>query len=353
MIIHTDCKYFKGSIPCRPHKEKGVHCDGCPDYAPISERILIIKLGAAGDVIRTTPLLRRIHELMPGAHITWLTDFPDLVPRGFVDEIVKYSPKDLVWLVNREFDLVYSLDKDKEAIAVAEQVRSAKKFGFGMDRFGRCRAFNECAEAKFLTGLFDDVSRANTKSYPEEIFEMCGFVYAKEPYILERRVRKAWNIPHEQKLIGCNTGCGGRWPSRLWPDEFWIEFARTAKSRGYEILWLGGEQEHEKNLRLSQIAGGIYAGHFSLAEFISLMDECDLVVSQVTMAMHIALGLGKKLVLMNNIFNPNEFELYGLGEIVEPPVPCGCYFTPTCPHDSMRNITPQMVMDAVGRQMQP
>ena len=37
------------------------------------------------------------------------------------------------------------------------------------------------------------------------------------------------------------------------------------------------------------------------------MDQCDVVVSQVTMAMHIAIGLGKRLILMNNIFNRNEF----------------------------------------------
>jgi ADP-heptose:LPS heptosyltransferase len=349
MILHSDCKYFKGYVPCAPHKQRGVHCDGCPDFLKIQERILIIKLGAAGDVIRTTPLLRRIKEVMPGAHITWLTDFPELVPRSYVDEVVTYAPKDLVWLLNREFDIVYSLDKDKEAIAAAEQVAGVKKFGFGMDRYGRCRPFDERSEAKFLTGLFDDVSKANTKSYPGEIFEMCNFIYAKEPYILERRINKAWNISHEKKIIGCNTGCGGRWSSRLWPEEFWIEFARTAKLKGYEILWLGGEQEHDKNVRLAQIAGGIYPGHFSLAEFISLMDECDVVVTQVTMGMHIALGLGKKLILMNNIFNRREFELFGLGEIVEPPVPCGCYFTPTCPHDSMRNISPAMILDAVAR----
>jgi heptosyltransferase-2 len=326
-----------------------VHCEGCPDYRAIGERILIIKLGAAGDVIRTTPLLRRLRELMPDAHITWLTDFPDLVPRASVDAVVKYSPKDLVWIVNREFDLLYSLDKDKEAIAVAEQTAASRKFGFGMDRFGRCRVFDERAESKYLTGLFDDISKANTKSYPEEIFGMCGFEYRKEPYILERAVKRDWNIPHDKKIIGCNTGCGGRWSSRLWPNEHWIEFANRARENGHEILWLGGEQEHEKNSALAFEAGGLYPGHFSLNEFISLMDECDLVVTQVTMGMHIALGLGKKLVLMNNIFNRNEFELFGLGEIVEPPVPCGCYFTPVCPHDSMRKITPEMISDAVER----
>jgi ADP-heptose:LPS heptosyltransferase len=336
-------------VPCKPNKQSGAHCEGCPDYRPLKERILIIKLGAAGDVIRTTPLLTRIEEVMPGAHITWLTDFPDLVPRGHVDEVVRYSPKELVWLLNREFDIVYSLDKDKEAIAVAEQAAASKKFGFGMDRWGRCRVFDDRAMPKYLTGLFDDVSRANTKSYPEEIFDICGFEYRKERYILDQEVKKNWNIPHEKTIIGCNTGCGGRWSSRLWPNEHWIEFARIAKQNGHEILWLGGEQEHEKNTALAREAGGIYPGYFSLSEFISLMNEADLVVTQVTMGMHIALGLGKKLVLMNNIFNKHEFEMFGLGEIVEPPVPCGCYFTPTCPHDSMRAITPEMILDAVMR----
>ena len=38
----------------------------------------------------------------------------------------------------------------------------------------------------------------------------------------------------------------------------------------------------------------------------------------VSMALHVALGLKKKVVLFNNVFNSKEFELYGLGEIVEP-----------------------------------
>jgi heptosyltransferase-2 len=36
------------------------------------------------------------------------------------------------------------------------------------------------------------------------------------------------------------------------------------------------------------------------------------------MGMHITLALGKKIVLMNNIFNPYEFDLFGKGEIVAP-----------------------------------
>ncbi|MEZ4890529.1 MAG: hypothetical protein R2779_08245 [Crocinitomicaceae bacterium] len=38
----------------------------------------------------------------------------------------------------------------------------------------------------------------------------------------------------------------------------------------------------------------------------------DLIVTQL-LAMHITIALQKKIVLMNNIFNPHEFELYGRG----------------------------------------
>ena len=48
------------------------------------------------------------------------------------------------------------------------------------------------------------------------------------------------------------------------------------------------------------------------------------------MTMHIAIGLNKKLVLMNNIFNPLEFELYGNGEIIQPRKECKCFFRPKC-----------------------
>ena len=116
-------------------------------------------------------------------------------------------------------------------------------------------------------------------------------------------------------------------------------------------MLLGGSQEHEKNLKNANMSGATYLGHFPLQDFISLVDQCDLVVTQVTMALHIAIGLGKKIVLMNNIFNRHEFELYGLGEIVESPEQCGCYYSTNCPHESMRKILPDYVMNSIKRQI--
>ncbi len=92
-----------------------------------------------------------------------------------------------------------------------------------------------------------------------------------------------------------------------------------------------------------------YFGHYSLNGFINLMNRCDLVVTAVSMAMHLAIGLNKKIILFNNIFNKNEFELYGLGEILEPEYDCTCYFSPTCPNNCMQYLKPERVLETVKR----
>ena len=61
-----------------------------------------------------------------------------------------------------------------------------------------------------------------------------------------------------------------------------------------------------------------------------LVEKCNAVVSTVTMAMHVAIGLRKPIVLLNNIFNPNEFHFFAPSKIVGPDKNCDCYYLPKC-----------------------
>ncbi|MGD0339193.1 MAG: glycosyltransferase family 9 protein [Bacteroidota bacterium] len=353
IVLKTDCRYFRGDIPCKPHKQHGVHCvdtNGavCPHYTPVTKKILIIKLGAIGDVIRTTPLLHRIKSEYPEAQIWWLTLTPDIVP-SMVDYSLDFSSRNLLVLEQTHFDVVYNLDKDREACALMNILSADIKKGFYLKN-GRCAPLDNDAEHKYLTGIFDDLSKKNTKSYPEEIFEICGLTFAGEHYILDNFAHEGYIWPKLSKkkiVIGLNTGCGGRWTSRLWPEKYWITLARRLKKAGYIPLLLGGEREHKKNLKIARASGARYFGHFPLHQFINLVDQCTLVVTAVTMAMHITIGLKKKIVLFNNIFNRNEFELYGLGEIIEPEEECECFFSPTCPNDCMSTIEPHRVFETI------
>lgn len=346
----SDCRHFRGDVPCTPHKKTGVHCADCSDYTPIDRNILIIKLGAIGDVIRTTPLLHKLRSLSPASRIWWLTQTPDVLPRE-VDVPLLFDLRSVMTLLSINFDLLINLDKDREACSLTDRIDARVKKGFIL-RNGVCSPIDRDAEHKFVTGLFDDVNKANTKNYLQEIFEVCGYEWQGEEYILDPPPRGAFALDHSKKIVGLNTGCGGRWTSRLWREENWIALAKQLIAAGITPLFLGGEQEHEKNIRLAAATGGAYLGHFSLTDFLALMNECDAIVSGVTMAMHFAIGLKKPLVLFNNIFNRHEFELFGRGEIIEPAKPCTCFFRPSCVNDAyqcMDFIEPQRVAESVLR----
>ena len=68
------------------------------------------------------------------------------------------------------------------------------------------------------------------------------------------------------------------------------------------------------------------------------------------MMMHIAIALKKQLMLFHNIFNVNEFELYGRGVIIEPTSSCDCYFGISCKREKscMYDISVQDVLTNIA-----
>lgn len=349
MIVNTDCRLYKGDIPCKPHKDYGVHCNDCTYYKKISENILIIKLGAIGDVIRTTPILRRLRKEYPNTYITWLTYSPSVLSKDWVDNILEVNVESLELIKQTEFDWVINLDKDSLPISLTKLVKSKRKSGFTIDEFGHAKPISSEAEKhKWITGLFDDLSKQNRKHYVQEIFDICGYEFADEEYILDINSSIiSWQIDKSKKVVGLNTGCGGRWTSRLWPKEHWINLSNQLVKNNYEVILLGGEQEHEINLSIAKNSALKYFGYYPLKDFISLINECDIIVTSVTMAMHLAVGLKKKLILFNNIFNKNEFYLYNRGIILEPEFDCGCYYKPVCINNCMQYLYPETVLDYI------
>jgi ADP-heptose:LPS heptosyltransferase len=356
--IKFDCKHFKGTIPCQPNKENGSVCEGCTSYSKIEQRILIIKLGALGDVIRTTPLVVKLKEIYPKAHITWLTLSPSILPKEEIDCIYQLDAISLFNIQHQSFDIAINLDKDEEACKLLTLVHAKTKHGFTWQN-NQIGVATEKAKHKLITGLFDSLSKENTKNYLEEIFEICDLKFNFEPYLinLNKDLASKWKSHFQdltdKKIIGLNTGCGPRWNTRLWPLDYWKELALLLIEEGYFPVFLGGELEHEKNEDLSRATGAYYPGYFSLEEFIALTNSMDLVVTQVSMMMHIATALQKQMVLMNTIFNKHEFELYNRGEIVGPPLECICYYGNSCKRGQscMHDIYPQTIFKAIERNM--
>lgn len=351
--IKYDCKFFRGTVPCKPNKERGKICT-CDEHIPVETKILIIKLGAIGDVIRSTPLLDRFRKIYPNVHISWITWSPDILPAGKIEVIYPFDFKSVYILKNQSFDIAINLDKDFEACALLKDVRAKQKFGFTL-KDEHIDVATPAARHKLITGIFDQYSIKNNKSYPEEIFEICHMDFKGEDYVLDYdpELYKKWNKLEKKadgkNIIGLNTGCGERWQTRLWPEEYWVELIGKLQNAGYFPVVLGGPAEDKQNKKYEALTGVCYPGTMPLQEFIALTAHCDLVTTAVSMMMHIAIGLKIPLVLFNNIFNKNEFEMYDRGVILEPSTGCDDFYGQVCSRSRhcMKDLPVTDVMKAI------
>lgn len=350
--VKFDCRHFKGHIPCKPNKQHNTDCKNCSYYDKTGVKILIIKLAAMGDVIRTTPLITAFKEIYKDAHITWLTQFPAVLPENEIDNIYNWNETSLFVLQNKVFDIAVNLDKEEEACILLNKVTAKQKFGFIWNN-NHIDAATPAAKHKLLTGFFDHISIQNKKNYLEEIFEICHLEFRDEEYLLNYDKEAAKNrkeefvkISNNKPVIGLNTGCGERWLTRLWPYDYWVKYIKLLQENGFFPVVLGGPQEDEKNKELAAATSCYYPGTFPLKDFFAITAACDLIVTQVSMMMHIATALRKKMILFNNIFNKHEFYLYNRGIIIEPESGCDCYYGNSCKRERscMLDIKPETVL---------
>jgi heptosyltransferase-2 len=92
-----DCVYFRGDMPCPQHKISGAHCHECKEYKKSNGVALIIKLGAIGDVIRTSALIDKIRKEHPNFELWWLSNTPEIVSSS-VDRVFGFNLESLTFL---------------------------------------------------------------------------------------------------------------------------------------------------------------------------------------------------------------------------------------------------------------
>jgi heptosyltransferase-2 len=366
--IAFDCRFFLGDRPCVFHKQTGVLCT-CDHYERIEERVLVIKLDAMGDVLRSTALLPALHEVHPHAAVTWITrkeSVPLLQQNPYIADILELGPETLVHLQTRVFDRVINLDAGRMSAALAAAARSARKDGFVLDERGIVQPTNEAARRWLEAGVFDDIKRAGTETYQDRMADILGLQGRAHRYVLELRDEElaegsahlaSIGLDLHRPVVGLNTGAGDRWPLKQWREDGYVELiTRLARHSDVQLVLLGGPTEKERNERLKRAAPvRLFDSGCDnpVRHFAAIVDRCSLVVAGDTLAMHIALARGTRTVVLFGPTSSAEIEMYGLGEKVIPAMAClscyktSCDFVPNC----MDLISTDMVEAAVLRQL--
>jgi heptosyltransferase-2 len=369
--LKTDCRHFRYERPCAPHKKKGVVCATCvADYDPVRTHVLVVKLAATGDVLRTTALLPAIHAAWPRARVTWLTA-PSaralFSGNPLVDEVlVSNDPITTARLSVQEFDVVLCPDAEPATAALAASARGRERRGYTLDARGRVVPLSPAAERWFRMGIDDGAKRRNRATYQSLVAEALGLApgEVKEPILVPDAAASARaqgfraRLGFSGRLIGLNTGAGGRWAYKQWTLPHQLAFVRLAHEAGMGVLLLGGPEEGARHEELQRGSPGraVFDGGTgnSFAEFAALVDLCDAVVTGDTFALHVACARKKPAIVLFGPTSAAEIEIYGRGaKLVPPGLDCLCCYLPICDKKPycQELITPEAVLEAVERAM--
>ncbi len=261
-------------------------------------RVLIIKLGATGDVVRTTPLLHRF----PG-DVTWLTDSKNKVLLEHLDQAaaavraVAWEDKEV--LDGQLFDLVINLEDDKDAAGILKSVSTDRLFGAYTDGDARMY-YTETARKWFDLSLIsvygrekaDELKFQNRRTYQELIFEGLGLEFSGEKYLLPPTPESEL-----QGDVAIAAEAGPVWPMKQWAYYEWLK--AELERRHLKVNFL----PYRPTL-LAHLAD--VRGHRCL-------------VSGDSLPMHLALGSGVPCVALFNCTSPWEIHDYGiLTKLVSP-----------------------------------
>ncbi len=297
--------------------------------------ILLIRPGGIGDAVLLIPFVRALRTQLPSASLTVLAErrnaavFHPLLGED-IHELLCYDRlSDLARLVRRSFDLV--IDTEQWHVLSAFVAR-------WVGRRGARIGFATNVRATLFT---------HPVPYDDDGFEGAVFfclldplgaqVSAPSPFRSFLPLTPRGGEIVERPLVALFPGASI--PERRWPPERFREVARWLRSRGCNVIVVGGKEDTKAAQVIADGVEGVesVAGKTSLEETARLLALADLLVSSDSGVMHLAVAVGTPVVALfgagiESKWAPRD----GVSRVLNKRLPCSpCTrygYTPPCPH---------------------
>jgi heptosyltransferase I len=301
-------------------------------------RILVVRLGALGDIIHTLPAGASLKASFPEARLTWIVEprwAPLLEGNPFVDRIAllrRGSARGLYrsWreLRGEEFDSVVDFQGLIKSAAVAGSARSPRVFGFDESQL------RERLAAAFYTDRVR-TSAAHVVDRNLELARAAGAGVTVHEFPLP--TGKAEGDLPEGDFVLASPLAG--WKAKQWPLEYYEALAGRLKNE----LGIPLVIDAPVGAALGAVAGALQF-HSSLAGLIHATRRAAAVVGVDSGPVHIAAALGKPGVAVFGPTDPERNGPYGGSiTILRSPSAITTYRRGTAIDASMSAISPDQV----------
>lgn len=328
------------------------------------QRILIVLLGAIGDVTRALPLLTRLRRAYPQAYIAWAVEPAAaslLEAHPALNEVVLYQRTKgvlaflpfLHTIRRGAFDFVLDLQRHAKSGLVSWWSRAPVRLGFH-------RANTKEGNWLFNTHTIDPIPDFSLKLGQYLKFaEALQLPDGKVRFDLQLRAEE------EQKIeaLLANTHrpfaaffLGSRWPSRFWFVQSTAEVAQALiHDYGMDVVLIGGRSEVDFAQELTQtVKAGItnLTGQTSLRDLIGIFSRARFAMGPDSGPMHIAAATGIPVISLWGATSPIRSAPWGSDEFVlQGKTACSPCYVRHCPisRRCMQLITPNDVLGAVHK----
>ncbi|MGB9822822.1 glycosyltransferase family 9 protein [Thermodesulfovibrio sp.] len=320
------------------------------------KNILVVSSTAIGDTLMSTPAIRAVRERYPHAKIIAHFNIKNMElfeNNPHIDGIIPYYGgwkkffKTVREFRKHKFDVALIFHgNEPQATPMAYlggarfilKVPISKKFGFLLSN--KTNGFDNPWEHH---GIDVRLKAASFIGCDTNNKEMVLLVDKEDREKIEKFLKKI-KIENKRKIVCFQVGAATKF--KIWPKENFIELGKKLieYNKSIVILILGSKQEKKlcetiaKNIGENAIS---LSGKLSLKELRALIERTDLLVTNDTGTMHIAVALKIKTV---SLFCPTH--AWGVGpiqdlhlhKIIEKPRPCNPCITKKCKNPYCMNL---------------
>ena len=290
--------------------------------------VLIIKLGATGDVVRTTPLLRRL-----SGSVTWITSAKNgALLDGLADNLRHFTWEARARALDISYDLAINLEDTLEVAQFLKNVGPAEIFGAYAESSGRL-CYTDNSKGWFDLSLISSYGRQeadrlkllNRHTYQELIFAGLGLRFGGDQYLLPKAIETGLSGD-----VAIAADSGHVWPMKKWA--YYGELKEALEDRGLTVNVLPERR--------------------SLLEHLADVRNHRCLVGGDSLPMHFALGTKTPCVSLFTCTSPWEIYDYGVQEKIVSPLLEEFFYKRGYDERATTAITVDEVFEAVMAQLE-
>src|ERR1019366_5069700 len=278
-------------------------------------RILLVRLGALGDIVHAIPVAAALRHAFPGSRIDWLVsakhrEILDLVP--VIDRRLAINDRGgagagtpmlaaIAELRRSHYDVALDLQGLLKSAVLARMSGATRVVGFSSSYL------REPLARAFYTDVHEPAGVPHVVFQNLSLLEAIGLTVVTPEFPIERAesaVANAMAAQTQGRYALVNPGAA--WPNKRWPPSRFGAVAAALRERHglmSVVPWGPGEETIAQELVASSGGAAILSPPTSIADLVALARGAALMISGDTGPTHIAAAVGTPIV---GLFGPTR-----------------------------------------------